>query len=93
MRLIDADKLIYQSHAQHIQPYINKKDIDEQPTVEMAEDCASREVVLRPYWIDNLNGTISCSHCHTWFNKDERYPYMRYCPYCNVEMTESEDAE
>ena len=44
MRLIDADKLIYQSHAQHIQPYINKKDIDNAPTVEMAEDCI-RELI------------------------------------------------
>lgn len=42
-RLIDADKLIYQSHAQHLEPYINKKDIDEAPTVEMAEDCVKRE--------------------------------------------------
>ena len=43
MRLIDADKLIYQSHAQHLEPYINKKDIDNAPTVEMAEDCVKRE--------------------------------------------------
>lgn len=46
MRLIDVDKLIYQSHAQHIQPYINKKDIDDAPTVEMAENCISREAVI-----------------------------------------------
>lgn len=46
MRLIDADKLIYQSNTQHLQPYINKKDIDEQPTVEMAEDCISREEAI-----------------------------------------------
>ena len=46
MRLIDADKLIYQSHAQHIQPYINKKDIDNAPTVEMAEDCISRQALI-----------------------------------------------
>lgn len=45
-RLIDADKLIYQSHAQHIQPYINKKDIDNAPTVEMAEDCISRQALI-----------------------------------------------
>lgn len=52
MRLIDADKLIYQSHAQHIQPYINKKDIDNAPTFEMAEDCISREEFerrIKPY--------------------------------------------
>ena len=43
-----------------------------------------------PHWIDNHNGTISCSHCQTWFHKDDRYYYMLYCPYCNVKMTESE---
>lgn len=42
------------------------------------------------HWIDNNNGTISCSHCNTWFHKDDRYSYMRYCPYCNIKMTESE---
>ena len=51
------------------------------------------EVVNDAHWIDNHNGTISCSHCHTWFNKDDRYYYMRYCPYCNVKVVESEDKE
>ena len=57
MRLIDADKLIYQSHAQHIQPYINKKDIDNAPTVELAEDCISRDAVLKIYdeWFATCN--------------------------------------
>ena len=38
------------------------------------------------HWVNNNNGTITCSHCGTWFNKDDRYFYMRYCPYCNKEM-------
>lgn len=49
------------------------------------------EAVNHAHWIDNLNGTISCSYCHTWFNKDDRYSYMRYCPFCNVKMAESEE--
>ena len=49
------------------------------------------EDVNNAHWIDNHNGTISCSHCHTWFNKDDRYYYMHYCPYCNEKMIESED--
>lgn len=48
---------------------------------------------LTGHWIDNNNGTISCSNCHTWFNKDDRYSYMRYCPYCNIKMAESEPEE
>lgn len=60
MRLIDVDKLIYQSHAQHIQPYINKKDIDNAPIVEIAEDCISREEVLRHRHVVQNNDWIGC---------------------------------
>ncbi len=45
------------------------------------------------HWVDNHNGTISCSYCHTWFNKDDRYSYMRYCPYCKMKLVESEVEE
>lgn len=44
------------------------------------------------HWIDNHNGTISCSYCHVWFYKNDRYSYMRYCPYCNAKM-EGEDGK
>ena len=44
------------------------------------------EAVNHTHWVDNHNGTISCSHCRTWFYKDDRYSYMRCCPYCNVKM-------
>jgi hypothetical protein len=40
----------------------------------------------RAHWIDNHNGTISCSCCHAWFHKDDRYSYMRYCPNCGAKM-------
>lgn len=55
------------------------------------EDCVSGQAVNHAHWIDNHNGAISCSYCHTWFYKDDRYYYMRYCPYCNVKMEESGD--
>ena len=51
----------------------------------------AHETAINAHWIDNNNGTISCSHCHTWFNKDDRYYYMHYCPYCNEKMTEKEE--
>lgn len=44
-------------------------------------------------WLENGNGTITCSHCHTWFYKNDRHSYMRYCPYCNIKMVESEAEE
>ena len=40
----------------------------------------------RAHWIDNHNGTISCSCCKTWFYKDDRYSYMCYCSYCGKKM-------
>ena len=49
------------------------------------------EAVNNAHWIDNHNGTISCSRCHTWFYKNDRYSYMCHCPYCNVKMAESEE--
>ena len=56
--------------------------IDELPSVTQTRP--------KEHWIDNNNGTISCSYCYTWFYKDDRYSYMRYCPYCGAEM-ESEE--
>ena len=37
MRLIDTDKLKFQSNAQHLKEYINKQDIDDAPTVDINE--------------------------------------------------------
>ena len=45
------------------------------------------------HWVDNNNGTISCSYCHTWFNKNDRYSYMYYCPNCGVRMVEPRESE
>ena len=51
------------------------------------------EAVNRAHWIDNHNGTLSCSYCDTWVYKDSRYSYMRYCPYCGKKMVEDESNE
>lgn len=51
------------------------------------------EAVSRAHWIDNHNGTISCSDCHTWFYKDDRYSYMRHCPNCGCRMVEPQESE
>ena len=45
------------------------------------------------HWIDNYNGIISCSNCRTWFYKDGRYSYMRYCPNCGCRMFEPQESE
>ena len=36
-------------------------------------------------WKDNGNGTVSCSRCSTWFQK-EREPYLLFCGYCGARM-------
>ena len=49
------------------------------------------EAVNRAHWIDNHNGTISCSYCHTWFYKDNRSSYMHYCSYCGKKMEDKDE--
>ena len=41
--------------------------------------------VVHAHWKDNKNGTVSCSRCSTWFQK-EREPYLRFCGYCGAKM-------
>lgn len=41
--------------------------------------------VVHGQWKDNKNGTVSCSRCSTWFQK-ERVPYLRFCGYCGAKM-------
>ena len=51
------------------------------------------EAVNCAHWIDNHNGTISCSYCSTWFYKDDRYSYMNYCSYCGKKMEDKQAKE
>lgn len=39
----------------------------------------------RGRWIDNKNGTWSCSRCQSWI-PDEQHHYARYCVYCGADM-------
>lgn len=36
-------------------------------------------------WIQNDNGTYSCSLCHSWI-PEEQYYYANYCLYCGADM-------
>ena len=43
------------------------------------------------HWkIDDDKEVIICSRCHTWFNADDRFKYMRYCPNCGAKMAEGD---
>ena len=54
------------------------RDLDAIPAVDAAP-------VVHGHWKDNGNGTVSCSRCATWFQK-EREPYLLYCGYCGAKM-------
>ena len=60
-------------------------EIKEKAKADFIALCAEQEPKTG-HWNDNNNGTISCSYCHTWFNKDDRYSYMYYCPNCGAKM-------
>lgn len=36
-------------------------------------------------WIQNNNGTYSCSLCHSWI-PEEQYYYARFCLHCGAKM-------
>lgn len=44
----------------------------------------------RGYWVENDNGTYSCSECHSWIPNEQHY-YARYCLYCGAKMEEENE--
>lgn len=57
--------------------------IKQTPTADVAP-------VRHGQWVDNHNGTASCSKCATWINT-ERLPYARHCLYCGAQMDKDGD--
>lgn len=41
-------------------------------------------------WIQNDNGTYSCSLCHSWI-PEEQYYYAQFCLYCGAKMEGRKD--
>jgi len=41
-------------------------------------------------WIQNDNGTYSCSVCHSWI-PEEQHHYARFCLYCGSDMRGEEE--
>ena len=41
-------------------------------------------------WIQNDNGTYSCSLCQSWI-PEEQYHYARFCLHCGADMREVEE--
>lgn len=55
-----------------------KVELDDAPTIEA-------EPVRRGVWIENDNGTYSCSECKSWIPKEQHY-YAGYCLHCGAKL-------
>ena len=89
MRLIDADVLddVVYAHNNGGKCVITRNDYKlisslmfEFPTIDV-------EPVRHGVWIENDNGTYSCSKCKSWIPKEQHY-YARYCLHCGAKMDE-----
>lgn len=85
MRLIDADKIfddnvlmIREEAYDAVHAIIEK--INNAPTVDA-------EPVRHGHWIENDNGTYTCSECQAWIPNEQHY-YARYCLHCGAKMDE-----
>lgn len=56
-----------------------------QARVEKLNVIEAERVVRHGHWKDNGNGTVTCSRCATWFQKEQE-PYLLYCGYCGAMM-------
>lgn len=48
------------------------------------------DLIKHGHWIENDNGTYSCSECHSWIPNEQHY-YARYCLFCGAKMDEVTD--
>lgn len=65
----------------------NYGDVSPESVIRIIESIPAVDAmpVVHGHWKDNSNGTVSCSRCQTWFQK-EREPYLLYCGYCGAKM-------
>ena len=79
-----ADEYIRRADAVDAVKHAWAKGIEPSQYIESLEP-ADVVPVVYAHWKDNKNGTVSCSRCSTWFQK-EREPYLRFCGYCGAKM-------
>ena len=86
MRLIDADAYLKKLRADPLYYLVERfggdGTIEAMPTIDA-------EPVRHGAWIENDNGTYSCSKCKSWIPKEQHY-YARYCLHCGALMDEVE---
>ena len=45
---------------------------------------------MKEHWVQNDNGTWSCSKCQSWIPNEQHY-YANFCLYCGADMREEEN--
>lgn len=95
MRLIDKDALI-ESIKHGLWDWETVNGIESRTVLEQTiqdirnEPTIDAEPVRHGKWIENDNGTYSCSECKSWIPKEQHY-YARYCLHCGAKMDEEEE--
>lgn len=51
----------------------------------MAIEALKQQEETTAKWVENENGTWSCSLCQTWIPNEQHY-YANYCLYCGSRM-------
>lgn len=70
---------------------INPQHFDFVNLIDDIKELPSVSQLQKGYWINNDNGIMSCSECHTWFNRDCQSKFMNYCGYCGTRMEGNND--
>ena len=100
MRLINADALRQRMYHEAFETDTDMQKWDSGCWIryKLFENCIDEQPTISPddvrgvgEWIQNDNGTWSCSECHSWV-PDEQHYYARFCLYCGAKMEVSEDA-
>ena len=59
----------------------NMSDIDRQTILNLPS------AQKKGHWVQNDNGTWSCSNCQSWILNEQHY-YARFCLHCGADMRE-----
>lgn len=78
---IDREELLQKAkfvHGRWDDLYVSKSEILSMPPADV-------QPVVCGHWIENDNGTYTCSECQAWVPNEQHY-YARYCLHCGARM-------
>ena len=88
-RAIDADALEKDGWMMHRIVQVDKNTMQYQ-TKKPADFPIIEPKRNKGKWIQNNNGTYSCSLCQSWIPEEQHY-YAQFCLYCGADMREKGD--